>query len=78
MVVAQLSTSSSCDDPRRLCECLRSQQRGAVVTLMVTVLMVVALLFLMGPYELARVTWLLSQSFLGCFDGVCSQVRDMP
>ena len=39
-----------------------SQQRSSAVTLTVTVLMVIALLLLMGPFELARVTWLLSQS----------------
>lgn len=39
-----------------------SKQRGAAVTLTVTVLMVIALLLLTGPFELARVTWLLSQS----------------
>ena len=39
-----------------------SQQPGSAVTLTVTVLMVIALLLLMGPFELARVTWLLSQS----------------
>ena len=39
-----------------------SQQRGSAVTLMVTVLMVIARLLLMGPCELARATWLLSQS----------------
>lgn len=39
-----------------------TKQRGAVVTLTVTVLLVIALLLLTGPYELARVTWLLSQS----------------
>ena len=39
-----------------------TKQRGASVTLTVTVLMVIALLLLTGPFELARVTWLLSQS----------------
>ena len=42
--------------------CRGTKQRGAVVTLTVTVLMVIALLFLTGPFELARVPWLLSQS----------------
>jgi hypothetical protein len=46
----------------RLCERKRNQQQGAAVTLTVSALMIVALFLLMGPYELARVTWLLSQS----------------
>ena len=57
-----LLTSDVRSDSPRLIPGHGSQQRGAVVTLTVTVLTVIALLLLTGPFELARVTWLLSQS----------------
>ena len=57
-----LLTSDSRSDSPRLIAGHGSQQRGAVITLTVTVLTVIALLLLTGPFELARVTWLLSQS----------------
>ena len=57
-----LLTSGSRRDSSGLVPGHGSQQRGAAVTLTVTVLMVIALLLLTGPFELARVTWLLSQS----------------
>ena len=57
-----LLTSDSRSDSPRLISGHGSQQRGAAVTLTVTVLMVIALLLLTGPFELARVNWLLSQS----------------
>ena len=57
-----LVTSGSRRDSPRLLLGQGSQQRGAAVTLTVTVLMVIALLLLTGPFELARVNWLLSQS----------------
>ena len=57
-----LLTSDSRSDSPRLIPGHGSQQRGAAVTLTVTVLMVIALLLLTGPFELARVNWLLSQS----------------
>ena len=55
-----LSTNGSRRGSSRLLVCHRNQQQGAAVTLTVTVLMVIALLLLSGPLELARVTWLLS------------------
>ena len=57
-----LPMNGSCRDSSRLIPGHGSQQRGAAVTLTVTVLMVIALLLLTGPFELARVNWLLSQS----------------
>ena len=54
--------SDSYRDSSRLIPGYGSQQRGAVVTLTVTVLMIIALLLLTGPFELARATWLVSQS----------------
>ena len=57
-----LPMSGSLRDSPRLIPGHGSQQRGAAVTLTVTVLMVIALLLLTGPFELARVNWLLSQS----------------
>ena len=57
-----LLTSGSRRDSPRLLLSHESQQRGAAVTLTVTLLMVIALLLLTGPFELARVIWLLSQS----------------
>ena len=59
---APLPKNGSCRASSRLLVCQRSQQQGAAVTLTVTLLMVIALLLLSGPFELARVTWLLSQS----------------
>ena len=59
---APLPTTGSRRDSSRMLVSRGTKQRGAVVTLTVTVLLVIALLLLTGPYELARVTWLLSQS----------------
>jgi hypothetical protein len=59
--VPLLTSDSRRDSPRPI-QGHGSQQRGAAVTLTVTALMVIALLLLTGPFELAHVTWLLSQS----------------
>lgn len=37
-------------------------QRGMIVTLTVVMLLSVGLFLLLGPFEMARATWLLSQS----------------
>lgn len=37
-------------------------QRGMIITLTVVILLSVGLLLLLGPFEMARATWLLSQS----------------
>jgi len=38
-----------------------SAQRGMIVTLTVVILLSIGLLLLVGPFEMARATWLLSQ-----------------
>ena len=40
-----------------------SRQRGMIVTLTVVILLSIGLLLLLGPFEMARATWLLSQSY---------------
>ena len=40
-----------------------SRQRGMIVTLTVALLLSIGLLLLLGPFEMARATWLLSQSY---------------
>ena len=45
----------------QLNESKQGHQRGAVTTYIITLHVVIALLLLTGPYELARATWLLSQ-----------------
>ena len=40
----------------------RTGQRGMIVTLTVVMLLSIGLLLLLGPFEMARATWLLSQS----------------
>jgi len=62
VAVVSVSISGPYGDSRRWGELQQHQQQGAAVTLTVTVLMVIALLLLTGPFELARVNWLLSQS----------------
>lgn len=62
MVIVHSPPHSSGRHHPRSYDCSISQQRGAVVVFTVSVLMVIALLLLIGPYELARATWLLSQS----------------
>lgn len=37
------------------------QQRGMIVTLTIALLLSIGLLLLLGPYEMVRATWLLSQ-----------------
>ena len=37
------------------------QQRGMIVTLTIALLLSIGLLLLLGPFEMARATWLLSQ-----------------
>jgi hypothetical protein len=59
---APFPTNGSRPASSRMLVCHGTKERGAVVTLTVTVLMVIALLLLTGPFELARVTWLLSES----------------
>jgi hypothetical protein len=39
----------------------RGRQRGMIVTLTVALLLSIGLLLLLGPFEMARATWLLSQ-----------------
>ena len=39
----------------------RGGQRGMIVTLTVALLLSIGLLLLLGPFEMARATWLLSQ-----------------
>jgi len=39
-----------------------SAQRGMIVTLAIVILLSIGLLLLLGPFEMARATWLLSQS----------------
>ena len=39
----------------------RGGQRGMIVTLTVALLLGIGLLLLLGPFEMARATWLLSQ-----------------
>jgi len=39
-----------------------SVQRGMIVTLAIVILLSIGLLLLLGPFEMARATWLLSQS----------------
>lgn len=38
-----------------------SSERGMIVTLTVVILLSIGLLLLLGPFEMARATWLLSQ-----------------
>ena len=38
-----------------------SRQQGMIVTLTVALLLSIGLLLLLGPFEMARATWLLSQ-----------------
>ena len=42
--------------------CRSDAQRGMIVTLTVVMLLSVGLFLLLGPLEMARATWLLSQS----------------
>ena len=51
-----LSTGSAKSTAVRL-----SRQHGMVVTLTVALLLSIGLLLLLGPFEMARATWLLSQ-----------------
>ena len=39
-----------------------SAQRGMIVTLAVVIVLSIGLLLLLGPFEMARATWLLSQT----------------
>jgi len=41
---------------------VQGTQRGMIVTLTVVILLSIGLLLLLGPFEMARATWLLSQS----------------
>ncbi len=40
----------------------KGAQHGMIVTLTVVILLSIGLLLLLGPFEMARATWLLSQS----------------
>ena len=51
-----LSTGSAKSTAVRL-----SRQQGMIVTLTVALLLSIGLLLLLGPFEMARATWLLSQ-----------------
>ena len=44
------------------CHVVKSKQRGMIITLTVVILLSMGLLLLLGPFEMARATWLLSQS----------------
>ena len=49
-------------DPRYSGYSASDAQRGMIVTLTVVMLLSVGLFLLLGPFEMARATWLLSQS----------------
>ena len=49
-------------DPRYSGHSVSDAQRGMIVTMTVVILLSVGLFLLLGPFELARATWLLSQS----------------
>ena len=51
-----LSTGSAKSTAVRL-----SRQQGMIVTLTAALLLSIGLLLLLGPFEMARATWLLSQ-----------------
>ena len=44
------------------CHTVNSKQRGMIVTLTVVILLSIGLVLLLGPFEMARATWLMSQS----------------
>ena len=44
------------------CHAVNSKQRGMIVTLTVVILLSIGLVLLLGPFEMARATWLMSQS----------------
>ena len=44
------------------CHAVNSKQRGMIVTLTVVILLSIGLVLLLGPFEMARATWLISQS----------------
>ena len=44
------------------CYAVNSKQRGIIVTLTVIILSSIGLVLLLGPFEMARATWLMSQS----------------
>ena len=72
MALAPSPTNGFHGNSRQLLVPQRSQQNGVTITLTVTILMVIALFLLKGPFELARVTWLLSQSVEGCIEDLGS------